>query len=45
MRNQPKLILEINDKITLLTDKIGLVGVPTNSQLKLHDHIKALSIV
>ena len=42
MREQPKLILEINDTTTPLTDKVKLLGVTIDSQLKFDDHIKAL---
>ena len=42
IREQPKLILEINDTTIPLTDKVKLLGVTIDSQLKFDDHIKAL---
>ena len=42
MREQPKLIFEINDTTVLPTDKIKLLGVTIDSQLKFDAHIKAL---
>ena len=42
MREQPKLILESNDTTILLTDKVKLLGVTIDSQLKFDDHMKAL---
>ena len=43
MREQPKLILEINDTTMPLTDKVKLLGVTIDSQLlKFDNHIKAL---
>ena len=42
MREQPKLILEIIDTTIPLMDKVKLLGVTIDSQLKFDDHIKAL---
>ena len=42
MREHPKLSLEINDITIPLTDKVKLLGVTIESQLKFDDHIKAL---
>ena len=42
MREQPKLTLEINDITIPLTDKVTLLGVTIDSQLKFDDHMKAL---
>ena len=42
MKEQPKLILEINDKIVTLTNKFKLLGVIIDSQLKFEEHTKAL---
>ncbi len=42
LREEPKFILEINDKIIPLTDKVKLLGVTVDSQLKFDDHTKAL---
>ena len=42
MREQPKLALKINDITVPLTDKVKLLGVTIDSQLKFDDHIKAL---
>ena len=39
---QLKLTLEINDIAIPLTDKVKLLGVPIDSQMKFDDHIKAL---
>ena len=41
-REQPKLILEINNKVIPLTNKVKLLGVIIDSQLKFDEHIKAL---
>ena len=42
MREQPKLTLEINNITIPLTDRVKLLGVTIDSQLKFDDHIKAL---
>ena len=42
MREQPKLALEINDINIPLTDKVKLLGVTIDSQLKFDDQIKIL---
>ena len=42
MREQPKLTLEINDITIPLTDRVKLLGVTIDSQLKFDDHINAL---
>ena len=42
LREQPKLILKINDTKIHLTDKVKLLGVTIDSQLKFDDHIKTL---
>ena len=42
MREQPKLALEINNITIPLTDRVKLLGVTIDSQLKFDDHIKAL---
>ena len=42
LREKPKFILEINDQIIPLTDKVKLLGVTIDSQLKFDDHVKAL---
>ena len=42
MREQPKLILEIIDTTIPLMDKVKLLGVTIDSQLKFDNHIKAL---
>ena len=41
-REERKLTLEINDITIPLTDKVKLLGVTIDSQLKFEDHIKAL---
>ena len=42
MRDQPKLTFEVDDRTIPLTDKVKLLGVTIDSQLKFDDHIKAL---
>ena len=42
MREQPILTLKISDITIPLTDKVKLLEVTINSQLKFDDHIKAL---
>ena len=42
MKEQPKLILEVDDEIIALGNKVELLGVIIDSQLKLQEHIKAL---
>ena len=42
MKEQPKLILEINDEKTTLGNKVELLGVIIDSQLKFEEHTKAL---
>ena len=42
LREKTKFILEINDQIIPLTDKVKLLGVTIDSQLKFDDHVKAL---
>ena len=40
MREQPKFIPEINDTAIPLMDKVKLLGVTIDSQLKFNDHKK-----
>ena len=42
MKEQPKLILETNDKIIILSNKFKLLGVIIDAQLKFEEHTKAL---
>ena len=42
MREQPKLILEIDDITIPFTDKVKLLGVTSDSQLRFDDHMKTL---
>ena len=42
MREQPKLTFEINNITIPLTDRVKLLGVTIDSQLKFDNHIKAL---
>ncbi len=42
LKEKPKFILEINDQIIPLTEKVKLLGVTIDSQLKFDEHVKAL---
>ena len=42
LKEKPTFILEINDKVIPLADKVKLLGVSIDSQLKFDDHLKAL---
>lgn len=42
LKEEPKFILEINEKIIPLINKVELLGMTIDSKLKFDDHVKAL---